>query len=327
MDERIKITMLGASGAGKTCYMIAMYKMMNYGIGLNGFLLSAGDSDDNVRFSSLWHSLVSKGSDRWPSPTSEEITQYDLNFYYARNHILNFDWFDYRGGAIQDYKDAPDVKILRSRLRETSCLLLCVSGEHFSNKLELASYERIAVSGINQLMSETQSSCENNIPPAVVIVITKYDLCKNRPKSEILTELQELFPPLFARQGRWLVMVCPTTLGNTLSTNSQEGSIEPENVHLPVVFSLYAELLKQNWKLIGTRSKAMEELQDLSEGFLSALINRRNINEKEENIHMMEQRIKQLRGHISVMSENLDMQRKVDLFFNGRKVSFNEFFQ
>jgi hypothetical protein len=333
IDEKIKVTLLGGAGAGKTCYMIAMYKMMNYGIGLNGFSLTSDDSDENVRFGELWKLLVSQGDDRWPSPNSGDAITYSFKLYYAYQPVLEFDWFDYRGGALQDYKNVPDRKLLRDRLQETSCLLLCVSGEYLSGNSEdnplvdpFVAREKMALAGMNQLLAETQVG-GNNFPPAVVIVITKHDLCSHRKSDEILKDIKDLFAPLFATGGKWLVMICPVTLGSALADNAGEGRISPENVHIPVVFSIFAELHKQSWQLMSMCNESTTALEEASEGFLSELINRKFIQEKREEVVKLTKRRDQIKNYIRVISKNIDLKSKVTVFFNGRVTSFHEFFE
>jgi hypothetical protein len=326
MPEAIKITMLGYSGAGKTCYMVAMYKMMSYGIGLNGFSLSACDADDNVRFGELWKSLAeTEGVDRWPAPTGDETFTYNFNFNYSFKPLLGFNWFDYRGGALEDYSSAPDVGELRQRLTDTSCIFLCVSGEHFSKKLKPTAYDKIGVGSINQLMTDTQNINGRNLPPAVVVVITKYDLCSHRPYAEVVEEIRELFGVFFGQGTKWLVMICPITLGQELATDANLAEVDPENVHLPVVFAMYAELLRQSWILGNKKNEAVDMLNSLQSGFMSKWIQKNNIAQKREDLDFVNGNLEEIQSKLFLLSNGL-RKNSVSLFFNGREVRLSDFF-
>jgi GTPase SAR1 family protein len=325
--EKIKITMLGSSGSGKTCYMVAMYKMMSLGIDLNGFTLSACDADDNVRFGELWTSLVdTKGTDRWPAPTGDETSTYKFNFNYSFRPLLGFDWFDYRGGAIQDYSAAPDVDELRNRLIDTSCIFLCVSGEHFSTrKPKISSYEKIGVSAINQLMADAQNLNKKNTPPAIVIVITKYDLCSHRPKADIISDIRKMFGVFFGQGTKWLVMLCPVTLGEEFAVDSNEAEVDPQCVHLPVIFAMYAELLRKNWELDARIKENNVELIRLQKGILSQWIQKNNIIDTNDDTNFLRSQLQEIQHKMFLLSSEF-RKDNITLFFNGREVRISDFF-
>src|SRR5262249_49647669 len=78
--------------------------------------------------------------------------------------------------------------------------------------------------------------------PSVVIAITKADECLGRlinpgEIEEILDEIKKLVGTVFHRE--WLTMICPLTLGRSLSENVMTGEIDPVNLHIPVLFAIY----------------------------------------------------------------------------------------
>ncbi|MBW4596218.1 MAG: hypothetical protein KME46_25770 [Brasilonema angustatum HA4187-MV1] len=252
MAAEAKITMLGVSGAGKTCYMLGLYATMQ--LGLQGFTLTTTDMDEDLRLTSLWERMVDdEGEDRWPPPTSNEPYQYDFDFSYGMRQLISFDWLDYRGGAMQSTSTQEDVEILINRLRESSCLFLCVSGEYLqeetSSDMQLMSIARKA--GINRmnlfLADLTKNLKDSQRPFPIVIVITKYDKCYERAKDRVSRDklfdnIKKMFNTLFLPSKDWLVMLCPVSLGKELGTDSLTGKIDPKNLHLPLVFALYAKL-------------------------------------------------------------------------------------
>ncbi len=251
MAAEVKITMLGISGAGKTCYMLGLYATMQ--LGLQGFTLSTTDLDEDLRLTSLWERMVdTEGKDRWPPPTGEEPYQYEFDFSYGIKRLIGFDWLDYRGGAMQDISTKADVQTLLNRLRESNCVFLCVSGEFLTEEASSDSQLRpIARQAGVDRMNKYLAFLSNNLsdhqrPFPLVIVITKYDKCKHRTqdkssREKLIDEIKKMFGPLFMPNKDWLIMLCPVSLGKELEANTNTGKINPKNLHLPLVFALYAK--------------------------------------------------------------------------------------
>ncbi|MBC1238347.1 TRAFAC clade GTPase domain-containing protein [Nostoc sp. 2RC] len=252
MAAEAKITMLGLSGAGKTCYMLGLYATMQ--LGLQGFTLATTDMDEDLRLTSLWEKMVDEeGEDRWPPPTGSEPYQYEFDFSYGMRPLISFDWLDYRGGAMQSTSTQEDYKILLNRLRESSCVFLCVSGEYLreeiSSDTQLGLIKRKAgISRMNIFLTDlTKNLKDSQRPFPIVIVITKYDQCAERAQDKISREklfddIKKMFNTLFTPSKDWLVMLCPVSLGKELGKDSLTGKIDPKNLHLPLVFALYAKL-------------------------------------------------------------------------------------
>ncbi|MBW4571210.1 MAG: hypothetical protein KME31_25305 [Tolypothrix carrinoi HA7290-LM1] len=252
MAAEAKITMLGVEGAGKTCYMLGLYATMQ--LGLQGFTLTTTDMDEDLRLTSLWEKMVDEeGEDRWPLPTGGEPHQYEFDFSYGMRPLISFDWLDYRGGAMKNLSTQADVQILMKRLLESSCVFLCVSGEHLreevSSDMELMSVARKAgVDRMNKFLMDLSKNLKDSQRPfPIVIVITKYDQCAERAqdkasREKLFDDIKKMFNALFLPNKDWLVMLCPVTLGKGLEEDSLTGKIQPKNLHLPLVFALYAKL-------------------------------------------------------------------------------------
>lgn len=251
MAADAKITMLGVSGAGKTCYMLGLYATMQ--LGLQGFTLATTDMDEDLRLTSLWERMLDEeGESRWPPGTGGEPYQYEFDFSYGMKPLISFDWLDYRGGAMKDLSTQEDVQILTKRLLKSSCVFLCVSGEHLkeevNDEMELRDIARKAgIDRMNKFLTELAKNLKKSQRPfPIVIVITKYDQCAERAQDKVSREklfddIKELFNPLFQPEKDWLVMLCPVTLGKGLEKDSLTGKIQPRNLHLPLVFALYAK--------------------------------------------------------------------------------------
>lgn len=251
MAAEAKITMLGLSGSGKTCYILGLYATMQ--LGLQGFTLTTTDMDEDLRLTSLWERMVDiEGEDRWPPPTGFEPHQYEFDFCYGMRRLISFDWLDYRGGAMKDVSTKEDVQALTNRLGESSCVFLCISGEYLqeeaNNDAELMGIARKAgIDRMNKFLTMlTNKLTDRQKPFPIVIVITKYDKCQKRTKDKtsrdkLIEDIKKMFGILFMPNQDWLIMLCPVSLGKELEADSDTGKIEPKNLHLPLVFALYAK--------------------------------------------------------------------------------------
>lgn len=98
--ENTKITILGMSGTGKTCYLLGLYYRM--GAGLNGFSLAADDDTDvqlRDRYARLCDATL-EPAQRFPAGT-DNTSKYTFDLQYGYNTIMSFDWIDYPGGSLE----------------------------------------------------------------------------------------------------------------------------------------------------------------------------------------------------------------------------------
>lgn len=260
----MKITMLGNSASGKTCYMLGMYAFMS--IGLKGFTLTATDRDQDLRLMDQWEALI--GDNILPPPTQPQsqespIYTYDFSFNYGAKPLIEFEWIDYRGGALAGDKSQADATFLREKARHSDCLFFCVSAEYLqeeivsdsgevNNRVKLKVANKLAVNPINSILTEIKQAIkqDKNDEQAVplAIVITKFDLISGKRNKEGITrDIQELFNPLFIDNSGWLTMICPVSLGKDIRIEENKiiGEIDPINVHLPLVFAIYSQLRKE----------------------------------------------------------------------------------
>lgn len=98
----MKITMLGTTGSGKTVYTSAMADLF-YHADVDGYKLKDRDVEGDVgynhrKFSEIG-SLAAYGT--FPEGTND-TTKMDLVLTRDGERIINIDWIDYRGGAINE---------------------------------------------------------------------------------------------------------------------------------------------------------------------------------------------------------------------------------
>lgn len=320
MATDMKITMLGASGAGKTCFMVGMYAVMREGV--RGFTFTA-DPDLDLELSRRWEQLLEvEGADRWPAPNDNKPILYPFNFEYGFGKLAGFEWLDYRGGALDDRGTAADVQALKSHLKESSSVFLCVSGEHLiasaANRQSLVR-GKARVSRMNQYLSELAR--ERVDRPSVSIVITKYDRCAERDRKQVIAEIREMFNPLFAPESGWLVMICPVSLGMDLAEDLDGGSIDPTNIHLPVTFSVYSSFMRQVEQLRGSQRTKQEELAALNGGWWSRLVNQGQIQSRHDVIRQSESQLARIEQSMKLLTR--DLMGKTQIYFGGREVTLD----
>ncbi len=229
-------------GAGKTCFLVGMYADMSGG--RRGFTFST-NPDDDLDLSDKWSRLIEAGPDRWPLPTSAQPKSYTFGFNYGFRRIMEFDWIDYRGGALSDGSTEADVQELKRYLKQSSCVMLCVSGEHLQEPKNASVVRaRTRIGRMNSFLTELREELgrQKKELPAVIIVVTKSDYCSSRPREEIEEQIRDLFNPLFSPDSGWLVSIGSVSLGAGLAADTEKGEIAPDNIHLPLVFSIYRVL-------------------------------------------------------------------------------------
>jgi len=251
--DNIKITMLGTTGSGKTCFMVGMYAVMQ--LGVHGFTLSAQDLDEDIDLSDKWEQLLEGGENRYPTGNIE-THDYAFDFSYGFRKLMGFEWLDYRGGALKDKSTQEDVQKLNESLLDSSCIFLCISGQHLEKPIEnqgelLKLAKNTRADRMNQHLNQFREK-KGTVP--VVIAITKFDLCAHRKREEVTEDIKKLFNALFTNNGEWLVMICPVSLGKALANDEVNGTIEPVNLHLPLSFAIYSRFVHE-----AAQGKAQED--------------------------------------------------------------------
>lgn len=254
MSLPIKMTMLGGSQTGKTCYLVGMYGMMRRGI--KGFTFTTVDPDEDLELAASWKTMRNTtGETRWPAPTTES-TDREFDFCYGYKPYRRFIWHDYRGGAIYSpERSDPDAQKLAEQLVESSCVMFCFSAAHMTDPLnrigeqgadaiELTEDGEDEVARLNVLVGSVARKAHATCRPlpTVVIVLTKYDMISTWPRDAVLEKVRQLFSPLFSEGGGWTVTICPVSLGKALAGNRDHGEVVGLNLHLPVTFAVYCSI-------------------------------------------------------------------------------------
>ena len=324
MAEKIKILMLGDSTSGKTCFMLGMYAAILDG---STFSLKATDPDEGIRLTALWSAIVdTSGNERWP-PTTDQPQTYNFELCYAYKPLMEFEWLDYRGGSMLELSS--DVRTLRDYAAQSNGFFFCISGKYLSKQVTDANLQKVAMKSKANLMGKyleylsinnRRQTRKKTFP--IVIIVTQYDYCYHRNKRELMEDVKKMFPPLFAPNSDWLVMICPVTLGKELAEDSDNGKIEPRNLDIPVAFVLYCILTEQARIQDEKFTEIDDQLEVLESNLFNRWINRRKIKRLNESLRQAEMQFKKTIEMINVLAREQDLS-STDIYLSGKKIQID----
>ena len=243
-----QITILGMSGAGKTCYLLGLYYKM--GAGMRGYTITT-DEDTDVRLRDRYARVCdqSLGKERFPAGT-DNISKYQFNLQHGYNTIMSFDWVDYPGGTLDRKNEGnlEEYEDIKKSINNSSSLFICVDGsllfgDDVDEKIDRVKDECSSV--INTFFSEYFES--NNVLPPTAIVVTKYDLCKDdTDEDELCDIIEEAFSPFFVKdQNERIVTIIPVSIGLNIMDDDCAGKLKPLNIHLPIFMGIWFALSKR----------------------------------------------------------------------------------
>ena len=243
-----QITILGMSGAGKTCYLLGLYYKM--GAGMRGYTITT-DEDTDVELRDRYKKMCdqSLGRERFPAGT-DNISTYRFDLRYGYNTIMSFDWVDYPGGTLDRKNEGnlEEYENLKKAINNSSSLFICVDGslligEDMEEKIDKIKDNCSSV--INTFFSEYFEN--NNELPPTAIVVTKYDLCSQDTDEEELCEIiEESFSPFFVKDNnKKIVTIIPVSIGKNIMDNDYNGKLKPMNIHLPIFMGIWFALSKK----------------------------------------------------------------------------------
>ncbi|MBT2212548.1 MULTISPECIES: hypothetical protein [Actinomadura] len=255
--HRIGLSMMGAPGAGKSTYLLALYAALSRGV--RDCTLHEADRNADVMLADGWRDLGERG--RLPEPTDTVPRRH--TFVYAREMrpMAHIHWADYRGGALPSFvgpDGSPDAEQLLWDVAQAHGIMLVLDGEHFRKPVGPGRREAVARETLTQQMSSvvtdalTARNREGRPLPSVSIVITKADVIDWRgtdaPRrlTDLVEELRDLLPAAFAK--RVVTAICPVSVGaleRTADGGVRPDSVSPTDVHLPVLFHLACFYLEE----------------------------------------------------------------------------------
>lgn len=239
-----KITMLGVSKSGKTCFIYAMYSFMQRV--QNGFTFIAKDSDVDLELSEGWDSIAYDGI--WPKGTNN-TSLYEFSVLFKSNPVMEFSWCDYRGGVLTERSTEQDVQDLYNRIYDSGCLIVCIGADTIKELINGNYRKEKELRRLNNTLLRYGATTKRRIP--IIFALTKADLYSTEDHKQLLGIIKHYFSALYDEGSNWLHAVVPVTLGKFENTNDQtiHGVVAPKNIHVPVMFFLHS-ILKERIKNI-----------------------------------------------------------------------------
>ncbi|NEQ36668.1 MAG: hypothetical protein F6K40_10425 [Okeania sp. SIO3I5] len=307
--------------------MVGMYTATQGG---STFSFKATDPDEGVRLTAVWSTIVyNSGDDRWP-PTTDQPKIYNFELCYAYKPLMEFEWLDYRGGSMLDLSSDDNVRILKDYAAQSNGFFFCISGKYLRDPVTEANLQEIAVDSQANLMSNylqdlnlNSTRPDQNKSFPIVIIVTMYDYCYHRDKRELIEDVKKIFPPLFASNSGWLVMICPVTLGKELAQNSDNGKIEPKNLDVPVAFVLYSILTEQ----VQIQQEKLREIEDRlddleSSNRVNQWINRAEIKKLNKSFEQADMQFKKTIEMINILAREQDLS-STDIYLSGKRIQID----
>ncbi len=157
--------MVGHESSGKTTFMAAMYNLINKGI--ENYSIVCQDEVQHLNLVKLSSSIL---SGKYPTGTDIH-SEYNFFLRYGCESVINFDWYDYRGGALNEkLENSSEVQELHDKITNTDALIVFIDGEKM--KINDNRYK----SEIRRLGLFLQSAIKNNTqnyPYPISLIITK----------------------------------------------------------------------------------------------------------------------------------------------------------
>lgn len=326
-----KITMLGVSNSGKTCFIYAMYDFMQKS--QNGFTFITNDPDVDMDLNEGWESIALDGI--WPNGTVE-TSFYDFTVLFKSRPVMQFSWCDYRGGAITGRSTEQDSKDLHERIKDSKCLIVCIGADTIKKIISGDTHSGRELVRLNSLLARFAAMQTRRIP--IIFALTKADLYTQQEHQQLLGVIRSYFSSLYEPGAGWLFAIVPVTLGKF--DNSGEGgatingTVAPKNIHIPVMFFLHS-ILKERIRgiqnklngIYSDRDRYRQEIRTnqgrswwdkLWNGDNTSALNTQisNLNTEEQNISSQLKELEMAFGNMK------DMFRVCKIFYEGQPMTF-----
>lgn len=333
-----QFTILGMSGAGKTCYLLGLYYKM--GSGFKGYTITT-DEDTDVQLRDRYARLLEK---EFP-PGTDNISKYEFDLQYGYNTIMSFDWLDYPGGLLdrKNLGNFDEYEMVKKSINNSSSLFICVDGSLLTGDDVEEKVENIkdkCSNVINTFFSEYFRS-NSKLPPTAIIV-TKYDVCKDDTDEEELFEIiEEAFSPFFVKnEDEKIVTIIPVSLGANLA-NHDDSKVKPLNIHLPIFMGIWFALSKKIQDYIKDISDKEKNNETKLTELKTQKIKKENrwifknqeeiqtLARKIQEIEQQQQQTQQMKYMINAMINNnekliKELEKIPCVYINGERSSFSE---
>ncbi len=264
-----KITVIGDTNSGKTCFLCAMFNYIAMGY-IDGFnIVSIGtQSQQGDKLERLYERLSNSklGINRFP-PASKDRETFLFSLQYGYREVASFEWADYPGNYIDANGDTPAIFI--KDLQESDTWVIFVDGETISEGLLIENPGERKRFFKDQFLKyhKFMGKFPDKIPGTVSVIVTKCDLLYNMPKYSIengpakLNEdlemsVRDSLSSLFHNNG--LKSISVVTLGDSIANNNYTGQLDPINIEYPITLSILG-ILCNNYDVAMSEFNSQEE--------------------------------------------------------------------
>lgn len=251
-----KITVIGDTSSGKTCFLYAMYNFIAQGY-VEGFTMSAANDAQDSELQSMYELLENKslGKDRFPTPSSNR-EPYDFSLQYGFREIAAFTWVDYPGGYIKGQGDGVEEFI--EDVSSSDAWVIFLDGEKLCKAI--LEEDRRLLMDVCGKYNRFISRNNNYIPCSVPIIVTKSDILINslidnyialgnsesdaieKSVFDVNESVKRGLNALFADANDSIKSISIVTLGDRLSDNGYMGDLDPTNIEYPITLSMLSIL-------------------------------------------------------------------------------------
>ncbi len=241
-----KITVIGDTNSGKTCFLYAMYNFIAMGY-VNGFTISASDVIVDKKFQDYFVKLKDSnlGKKRFPAPSNTK-ENFVFSLKYGFTEIASFCWSDYPGGYLKDNGEGSDDLV--EDLYNSQAWVIFIDGDLLCEALGNADEgkKRKAVIKVCEKYNRfiTKLTNEHKLPAVIPIIVTKSDIVINSGINgdEIITAIKTGLSSLFVDGCNALVSISLVSLGDNIAENDYRGELDPINIEYPITISVLAIL-------------------------------------------------------------------------------------
>ena len=325
------MTILGTSGAGKTCYLLSMYHKMC--IGMNGFTITT-DDDTDVDLRHRYDQMKDRslGNRRFPAGTDGR-SQYEFTLECGYKPIMSFSWDDYPGGYL-DVKGTGDMdsyKQIEQSILNSSCLFICIDGTLLQGD------------DIDEKISAIRDDCsiyinpffskyikEHGALPPTAFVITKWDICApDNSSDDLIKIISEAFSPFFeaGKTGKTMAAIIPVSI-DLYSNSTEPGKrMRPYDIELPIFMGIFFALQNKINNDKQNKTSLQNQISNERSTFRSFLFG------DSDSVKQMNTDVRAIQNKLNINQQNLkkifsQLEANVPLFFiNGKQGKFSDIFE
>ena len=163
---------------------------------------------------------------------------------------MKVNFLDYKGATLTESTEdgGSDRQELMETINRSSALIMTLSYSMVNGAMAGNYNATRLLRRYLKVIQDCRAEGGRNIP--IILMLTMADCYKEGTLEDVYSFLTEsIFLPCFQKGDQWLLMIVPVSLGDLGEPNldkgagqSIEGKIDPVNLHLPVLFSVYAHI-------------------------------------------------------------------------------------